>query len=137
MVDILMATYNGEKYIENQLLSLIAQTYKSWTLYVHDDGSTDGTLSIIEKYQKIDSRIIIIEDNIIFKSASKNFVHLIKHSKNNYTIFCDQDDIWFESKLESLFLEISKYNHLPCAVFCNGYAYSQNEGIIGNKITNV
>ena len=51
-IDILMATYNGEKYIENQILSLQQQTHKNWILYIRDDGSTDSTLEILENFSK-------------------------------------------------------------------------------------
>ena len=49
-VSILMATYNGALFIENQILSLLQQSYKNWVLLIHDDGSSDDTLSIIKKY---------------------------------------------------------------------------------------
>lgn len=55
-----MATYNGEAYIEEQLLSIINQTYSSWTLYISDDASTDKTADIIKQYEKLDSRIKLI-----------------------------------------------------------------------------
>ncbi len=132
-IDILMATYNGEFYIENQLLSLIGQTYKNWILYIHDDGSCDDTLSIIKKFQQIDSRIILIEDKIKFGNAGANFLHLLQFSKSDYIIFCDQDDIWFESKLEVLYNDIKKIN-TPAAVYCNAYAYDGVK-IISNKVS--
>lgn len=46
-IDILLASYNGSRFIENQILSIIGQTYKNWILYIHDDGSSDNTLDII------------------------------------------------------------------------------------------
>jgi len=52
MVDILMATYNGEKYLNDQISSIISQTYKDWILFIRDDGSTDGTIDIIKKFVK-------------------------------------------------------------------------------------
>ena len=51
MVDILMATFNGELYIEEQINSIINQTYKDWTLYIRDDGSNDDTIKIINRYR--------------------------------------------------------------------------------------
>ena len=62
-IEILMATYNGEKYIEDQINSIINQTYKNWTLLIRDDGSKDKTLDIIKKYEKVDKRIILLRDN--------------------------------------------------------------------------
>ncbi|WP_052496023.1 glycosyltransferase [Pedobacter lusitanus] len=136
-VDILLATYNGSIYLENQLLSLLSQTYKNWRLLIHDDGSNDNTLEIIYKYQKIDSRIILIEDEIKGNGAAYNFMHLLSLSESDLIVFCDQDDIWFENKLMQLVEGFNGEFDKPLAVFCNGYAYSEQRGIISDKITNV
>lgn len=131
-VDILLATYNGELYIEQQILSLISQRYKNWHLYVRDDGSSDNTMNIIMQYASIDSRITIVKDNLGGLGCIKNFLTLLKYSKSPYTIFCDQDDIWLEDKLEILVSEIEKKNNdIPQLVYCNAYRYTQNgvEGI--------
>ncbi|PWN60618.1 glycosyltransferase family 2 protein [Chryseobacterium oncorhynchi] len=133
MIDILMATYNGGSYIENQILSLIGQTYKDWRLLVHDDGSSDETVKIIKRYEKLDSRINLIEDNIKCGGAAQNFLHLLKHSNADYIVFCDQDDIWMESKLEVLFNKIKNVNE-PFAVYCNAYAYNGVK-IIADKVS--
>jgi len=126
-VDILLATYNGELYIEQQILSLISQHYKNWHLYVRDDGSSDDTISIIMKYASIDNRITIIKDNLGGLGCVKNFLELLKYSKSPYTIFCDQDDIWLENKLEILVSEIEKKNNeIPQLVYCNAYRYTNN-----------
>lgn len=96
-VDILMATYNGEKYLRNQLLSLQQQTYEDWTLWVRDDGSTDDTPFILRKFAESDSRIIIVEEDAGQRlGPGRNFLGLTKYSTADYVIFCDQDDIWFE-----------------------------------------
>jgi rhamnosyltransferase len=63
MVDILLATYNGAAYIEEQVRSLIAQTYTQWQLLVHDDGSTDNSLAICNEYKEKDNRIIVIHQD--------------------------------------------------------------------------
>jgi len=135
-LDILMATYNGAGYLENQILSLLSQTFKNWQLLIHDDGSTDSTLVIIKKYQEIDARIILIQDNIICGGAAANFIHLLKQSTSDLVIFCDQDDIWFENKLALL---VNKFNDVsyPLACYSNGFAYTHDRGIIANRITNV
>ena len=88
-VTILMATYNGSAYVGNQLLSLQQQKYKDWIVYIHDDGSSDDTVSIIKKMQLMDPRIKLIEDGITACGAGKNFLSLIKHSITDYTIFCE------------------------------------------------
>lgn len=136
-IDIIMATYNGEKYIENQILSLMQQTYKNWTLYIHDDGSTDHTLEIVKKYMAIDSRIKLIDDQVKGLKAGKNFLHTLKSSSADYAIFCDQDDIWLESKLEKLYkaiLEIDSVNQ-PVLVYCDGYSWSENGNINPESIS--
>lgn len=128
-----MATYNGESYVENQILSLIGQTHKEWKLLIHDDGSTDATVQIIKKYQKLDFRIHLLEDNIKCGGAANNFLHLLKHSSAEYIIFCDQDDIWMESKLNVLFSKIKNTTE-PVAVYCNAYSYDGVK-ITANKVS--
>ena len=61
-VEILMATYNGEKYLKEQIESIINQSYNDWTLLIRDDKSKDNTVSIIEEYERKDSRIKLLRD---------------------------------------------------------------------------
>lgn len=132
MIDILMATYNGGQYIERQLLSLIGQTYKNWELIIHDDGSDDETLEVIYKYSRFDNRITLLNDGIRFGDAGKNFMHILKYSTADYIIFCDQDDIWLENKLEVLALEMEKLDIKSLnGVFASGYLYSEDKGVYG------
>ena len=122
-VDILMATYNGSKYIDSQVFSLLSQTHKNWRLLVHDDGSSDETVEKIKKLQSMDDRIILIEDGKTFGNAGANFLHLLTFSKAEYVMFCDQDDIWFDSKI-AIHLEDIKNSTQPLAVYSNGYTYN-------------
>lgn len=128
-----MATYNGASYIENQLLSLIGQSHKTWRLLIHDDGSTDNSISIIKKIAAIDDRVILIEDEVVCGGSAKNFLHLLSYVKSDFVAFCDQDDIWFEKKLEILFNTI-KSAEIPTAVYCNAYGYDGTK-IITDKVT--
>ncbi|MFC1224278.1 glycosyltransferase family 2 protein [Pedobacter sp. BG31] len=123
-VDILMATYNGAKYIEEQILSLINQSYQDWTLLIHDDGSQDGTVDILEMFVQKDNRINFIQDGIRCGGAANNFIHLFKYSTADMIIFCDQDDIWLELKLEKLVALIAD-EEMPCAGYCNAFAYRE------------
>ncbi len=121
-IDILMATYNGEKYIREQIESLQNQTYSNWTLLISDDGSTDNTLAIVEEMQKIDQRITIVARNAGFHSATKNFLSLLKASSAPYAMFCDQDDIWLKHKVERTLRamqeeEQNQEEDMPVAVF--------------------
>jgi len=132
-VDILMATYNGGRHLRNQLLSLQQQTYEDWILWVRDDGSVDDTISILREFAGYDSRIKIVEEDFgRHLGPGKNFLGLTKYSAAEYVIFCDQDDIWFEKKLEVLvdFAERNFVSHIPCLVYCDAYGYSDAEGII-------
>lgn len=132
-VDILMSTYNGSAHIRNQILSLQQQTYEGWKLLVRDDGSTDGTIEIIRKIAEHDARIIFLEEaskeNL---GPGKSFLYLTKFSTAKYVIFCDQDDLWFEKKLETLVEYAKGYfdPEIPSIVYCDGYGYSDLDGVI-------
>lgn len=95
-----MATYNGEKYLAEQLDSIINQTYHNWNLLIRDDNSTDRTLEIIQDYQKKDNRIKLLKDNEGNLGIVKNFEELLKNSESEFIMFSDQDDIWIENKLD-------------------------------------
>jgi len=101
MVDILLATYNGEKYLAEQLDSLFAQTYDDFMIIIRDDGSTDGTLAIAGSYaQRYPGKIKIVDGTPSTGSAKGNFFRLLEHSRAEYTMFCDQDDVWYEDKIQ-------------------------------------
>lgn len=101
MIDILMATYNGEKYVKEQIESILNQTYQEWKLYIRDDGSKDNTLSILRDFQnKHKERIFLVEDNKKGLGAKGNFSELIQYSNSEYCMFSDQDDVWINTKIE-------------------------------------
>lgn len=133
-IDILMSTYNGEKYLENQLLSLLMQRYKDWTLYIRDDGSTDNTVAIINKFVQLDSRIKLVEkgENLGY---GKSFMQLLPYSTADYVAFCDQDDIWFEDKLLNTLKQAQQLddNDSPLLICCQGHTYSDKYGVITNS----
>lgn len=100
-VDILIATYSGEDLIEDQLASVLKQSYNNIRLIIRDDGSTDGTEEIIKSYaEKYSDRIVVIEDNYGHLGAAQNFSKLLEYTDADYIMFCDQDDIWFHTKVE-------------------------------------
>lgn len=138
VIDILLATYNGEKYIKTQILSLLSQTYGNWRLIIHDDGSTDKTVEIIKELQAIDNRINLVEDGIKCGGAAANFMHLLKnHSSSEYAIFCDQDDIWLERKIEDLLAVMIEKDEVdkPVLVYCDGYAWDEDNIIHQESIS--
>lgn len=135
-IDILMATYNGASYIASQIRSLQSQTLSDWTLLVHDDGSTDGTLDIVVQFADADPRIRVIDDGIRFHDCALNFIHLLKFSDAPYCIFCDQDDIWLENKLQLMYDAIvATDNSKPQAVYSNAFIYNPEVPSIGGSAT--
>lgn len=101
MIDILLATYNGEKYIYEQLESIMSQTFQDFRIVIRDDGSTDLTVSILEEYaSKFPQKIQIVKDNIKCGSAVSNFFELTKYATAEYVMYADQDDVWLPNKIE-------------------------------------
>ncbi|MBD3809809.1 MAG: glycosyltransferase family 2 protein [Sulfuricurvum sp.] len=101
-IDILLATYNGEKYLVEQIESILLQTILNWILLIRDDGSTDGTLQIIQRYaDQYPDKIIWLRDNESNLGVTKNFERLMEYSTASYIMFCDQDDIWLPHKIET------------------------------------
>lgn len=102
-IDILMATYNGERYIKAQIESLLCQTYRDWHLIARDDGSMDKTVNILCEYKKrFPGRISILENKERL-GASLNFGESLKKSTASYVMFCDQDDLWLPEKIKMSF----------------------------------
>jgi glycosyltransferase involved in cell wall biosynthesis len=101
-VQILLATYNGARYLRQQLNSICDQTYQTWRLLVRDDGSTDGTLSILQDYAQRDSRITFVQDHETHLGACQSFAYLMQQSTAPYCMFCDQDDVWSPSKIHDM-----------------------------------
>lgn len=100
-IDILLSTYNGNKYLQELLISIITQTYQNWQLIIRDDGSTDVTIDIIQRFaKKFPSKIIYIDDDYNNLGPSQSFSKLMQYSKANFIMFCDQDDIWLNNKIE-------------------------------------
>lgn len=137
-IHILMATYNGEKYLAEQLESLQAQTYQDWTLYVRDDGSQDNTLDILRRYALQDSRISILDNNGERLGACGNFSFLMEQSLDaEYVMFCDQDDVWMPNKIQltleaMLALEV-KYGNMPLMIYTDLQVVDDQLNTIANS----
>lgn len=109
-VEILLATYNGECYIRQQLESILNQDYENWIVRACDDASTDHTYAILMEYKgRFPDKFIIEKNQTGFGSAKLNFKHLIAQSSCDYVMCCDQDDIWLPNKI-SLTLQEMKRN---------------------------
>jgi glycosyltransferase involved in cell wall biosynthesis len=115
-IAVLLTTYNGEKYIEQQLDSIIFQQGNfSIDIFISDDGSLDNTLHLCKKkkYKKNIKKIY----NVNFKSFSKNFLYLVNKTPKNYDFyaFCDQDDIWLKDKFKRAIKILNKNYSLYCS----------------------
>tara|TARA_B100000963_G_C22573086_1_gene647048 strand:- start:281 stop:1126 length:846 start_codon:yes stop_codon:yes gene_type:complete len=119
-VQILLTTYNGEKFLAEQLDSILHQEYKSWEILIHDDGSVDNTIPILNEYQNnYPKKIRLLIDQKLFSSPSKNFFHLIANRSKEAQLYClcDQDDIWNKNKLEKIVERyISQDNQEPLLI---------------------
>ncbi|MBR3263913.1 glycosyltransferase family 2 protein [Candidatus Saccharibacteria bacterium] len=110
-ISVAMATYNGEKYIKEQLESILNQLGKDDEVVVSDDGSTDKTLDIVKSLK--DKRIKIIKGPR--KGVKQNFSNAIKHCTGRYIFLADQDDVWMPNKLERV-LKVFENERCSCVV---------------------
>jgi len=96
-----MATYNGERFIREQIDSILDQTYQDFKLYICDDVSTDNTFAIISRYAEANpDKIFVSQLEKNTGSAKHNFMKLMIEQKDDYLMLCDQDDVWFQDKIE-------------------------------------
>lgn len=105
LISIALATYNGSKYLREQLDSILAQSMEKFEVIVCDDCSTDDTLQILQEFASKDSRFKVFSNksNLGFK---KNFEHILSFCNGEFIAFCDQDDIWEPNHLETLYKNI-------------------------------
>ncbi|NCI49050.1 glycosyltransferase [Sediminibacterium roseum] len=110
-VAVLMATYNGERFIEQQLDSILAQEDVDVHVFVRDDHSSDQTRQLVLAYQEQTKRVLLLNDVPYQLYAAKNFMSLVKDvdiSAFDYMAYCDQDDVWLPGKLSESIAKIKK-----------------------------
>ena len=115
---VLLSTYNGEKYIETQVNSVLKQKKVDVDIFIRDDGSKDGTVAVIEKLN--DSRISIFKEEN--KGATNSFFKLIKKTPLQYDYYalCDQDDYWEEDKLYAATVKLDNVDQTKPALYYSG-----------------
>lgn len=130
-VAILLSTYNGEKYLKEQLDSILAQTYANFELIIRDDGSKDNTVKIIKEYiEKTDKEITLIEGKNL--GFIKSFFDLLKRGDADYYAYADQDDIWLPNKIELAVNSLNKLDdRVPNMAFSNVDYYDTEMNFIG------
>lgn len=108
-IDILMATYNGERYLKEQIDSILNQTYSNIRLIISDDCSTDKTIQILKEYEIKDKRVKVYyqKKNL---GVVKNFEFLLRKVENELYALSDQDDIWLPDKIEKSIENMKKNN---------------------------
>jgi glycosyltransferase involved in cell wall biosynthesis len=106
-ISVCLATYNGERFIEQQLVSILKQIGKEDEVIISDDSSNDRTIEIIKGFN--DNRINILLNNK-FYSPIYNLENALKNAKGDFVFLADQDDIWYNSKVERTLLLLSDYD---------------------------
>lgn len=130
-VQILMSTYNGERYLREQLDSILNQTYPSIELFIRDDGSLDGTLDILKEYAKT-------YENVQYEEGSnlgpiQSFLELLRNSDDRakYYAFADQDDVWLPGKIEEAVKLLEKEPSDTPLLYCSDlYITDENLKVI-------
>lgn len=139
MVTILLATYNGQNYISEQIESILAQTVKNFKIYISDDNSQDNTFNIIREYEKkYPEKIIAIQRKENSGSPWKNFFELMISNKDEYVMLCDQDDIWLPNKIELTLskmkqIESVEGKNIPIVVYTDMCVVNENLEIINHS----
>lgn len=100
-IAIILSTYNGEKYIAEQLNAVRNQTHKNWRCYIRDDGSKDNSIAILKDFASIDERIVFLDDKQGNMGLNTSHYYLLAIPTEEYIATCDQDDVWHERKLEA------------------------------------
>lgn len=107
MIDILLAAWNSEKFLSEQIDSIIAQSETDWRLLIRDGGSTDSTLQIIDHYCRQEpERIILVETGKA--TAVENFARLLHFSTGEAVMFADHDDVWLPDKIAASFAKLKE-----------------------------
>lgn len=128
-ISVALCTYNGEKFLKNQIDSILNQTQKVDEIVVCDDGSTDKTLKIIEDYSLTFPSLFSVYKNEINLRSVKNFEKAIAVTSGDYIFLADQDDIWVENKVEKM-INHFKLNPNCLGLFSDGFLIQENNKII-------
>ncbi|MBE6073075.1 MAG: glycosyltransferase [Selenomonas ruminantium] len=116
-VIVLMSTYNGEKYLKEQIESILRQTEYDIRLCIHDDGSIDRTVEIIKEYTSLDNRVFFMGSK--HKGYPNCFFDMVFDSDDaEYYAFSDQDDVWDEKKIEKAIMQLEDKSE-PTLYACN------------------
>ena len=103
MIDILMSTYNGARFLTEQIDSILGSSFADFRLMIRDDGSVDDTPALLAEYASADGRISVVSDTLGNLGPAGNFMRLLELADAPYFMFADQDDVWLPDKIEATF----------------------------------
>jgi glycosyltransferase involved in cell wall biosynthesis len=133
-----MATYNGEKYVREQIDSILASNYQDLELYIYDDGSVDNTVSVLHEYEGQYPNKVHVYRNEVNQGHLMNFMHALSASTADYVMFSDQDDVWNANK-SAITLKRMKHmeaqlgKEIPLAVFTDAVVVDQDLNVINRS----
>lgn len=127
MFSVIIPVYNGEKFIDTAIHSVLAQTFSDWELIIVNDGSSDNTLQVLEKYAPCDKISVINQENQGVSAARNNG---IANAKGSHIVFLDADDVWYPNHLAVMHRLITKY---PTAGLYG--TFTKAELVNGDEIT--
>ena len=128
-VAVIMSTYNGFENVSAQLDSILSQTYNNIHIYIRDDGSKDNTPDILDDYEKKYDNITIIKDELGNLGVPKSFYHILNViPKSKYYAFSDQDDIWYENKIERAVEYLDKLDDSKPNLYLASFDYYKADG---------
>ncbi len=136
MVTVLLAVYNGEKYLAQQIDSILSQTVKDIKIVIRDDGSCDNSVDIINYYcNNYPDKVFCLNGNPT-GSAKQNFAKLLEACDDDYIMFCDQDDVWLPQKVETTLAAMQKSeggSKIPVLVHTDLKVVDQNLKVISDS----
>ena len=137
-IAIVMTTYHGEKYISEQIESILASSYQDYELFIHDDGSKDNTINILRSYESRYPEKIHVYQNEENLGHIMNFIHALSVTTADYVMFSDQDDVWKTNKVA---VTLKRMKHMeaqlgketPLAVFTDAVVVDQELNILNSS----
>lgn len=131
-IAVLLSTYNGESFVTAQIESVLAQDMDNVTLYVRDDGSSDGTLDILRDYEHKGQLVLFAESN---RGVVPSFIELITRTADDfdYVALCDQDDIWYPNKLSRAISVLATRDQSIPQLYCAEYRYCDKDMVPGER----
>jgi glycosyltransferase involved in cell wall biosynthesis len=132
-VDILLATYNGARFVEQQIHSVLRQTHPGVRLLVRDDGSRDATAEIVQRFAaRRPGQVSLVDGGGQKLGPSASFSLLLRHASAGYVMFCDQDDVWRPTKVETTLLrmrELERVHGTDCPILVHTDMTVVDEGL--------